>query len=69
MNDYNEAELFAPLGLNAGGRPLVLFADYVASALRPRMLRNFRYFVNERARDAGNERDYRHLQADLMFTY
>ncbi|HZF28052.1 MAG TPA: putative porin [Gammaproteobacteria bacterium] len=31
LNDYNEAELFAELGLKAGSRPLVLFADYVVN--------------------------------------
>lgn len=30
-NDYNEAEAFAELALVAGGRPLVLFADYVTN--------------------------------------
>ena len=132
-NDFNEAELFAELGLEAGGRPLVVFADYVVNtaaaaadhgfafgaaygdasrpgtwrvgyayqslranavlgvftdsdfggggtdnkghvldfgyALRARWLLNFRYFLNERAQDAGNERDYRRLQADLVFNY
>jgi hypothetical protein len=29
LNDFNEAELFAELSLNAGDRPLSLFADYV----------------------------------------
>jgi hypothetical protein len=31
VNDYNEAEVFAELGLKAGNRPLVLFADYVVN--------------------------------------
>jgi hypothetical protein len=31
LNDFNDAELFAELGLNAGGRPVVLFADYVVN--------------------------------------
>jgi hypothetical protein len=31
VNDYNEAELFAELGLKAGNRPLVLFADCVVN--------------------------------------
>ncbi|HEX5049832.1 MAG TPA: putative porin [Gammaproteobacteria bacterium] len=30
-NDYNEAEVFAELALDAGNRPLVLFADYVTN--------------------------------------
>jgi hypothetical protein len=133
VSDYNEAELFAEIGLQPGGRPLVLFTDYVLNtqadtanagyalgaaygevsrpggwrvsyayedlradavigvftdsdfggggtdnagsvvefsyALRTHWLLNFRYFSNERAQDAGNERDYRRLQADVLFNY
>jgi hypothetical protein len=38
-------------------------------ALRARLLFNFRYFLNEHGADAGVERDYNRLQADLMFNY
>jgi hypothetical protein len=133
VSDYNEAELFGELDLQPGGRPLVLFADYVVNtqadsadhgfalgaaygeasrpggwrvgyayqqlradavigvftdsdfggggtdnaghvvdftyALRARWVLNVRYFLNERARDVGNERDYRRLQADVLFNY
>jgi hypothetical protein len=29
----------------------------------------FRYFLNEQGRDAGNERDFNRLQADVQFNY
>jgi hypothetical protein len=31
LNDFNDAELFAELGLRVGGRPLSIFADYVTN--------------------------------------
>ena len=37
--------------------------------LRARWLLNFRYFLNERAESAGNERDYRRWRADVLFDY
>ena len=32
LNDFNEAELFAELGLKAGAHPVTVFADYVKNA-------------------------------------
>jgi hypothetical protein len=37
--------------------------------LRDRWLLGFRYFLNERGADVGNEHDYNRLQADVVFTY
>jgi hypothetical protein len=36
---------------------------------RDRLVFGFRYFLNERGEDAGNERDYNRLQADVQFNY
>ena len=36
---------------------------------RDRLVFGLRYFLNERGADAGNERDYNRLQADVMFSY
>jgi hypothetical protein len=133
LNDFNEVELFAELGMTLGERPLTLFADLVRNteaadadsgfalgafygevtrpgtwrvgyayqeleadaviatftdsdwagggtdgkghvvelnyALRDRWQLGFRYFINERGADAGNERDYNRLQADFVFEY
>jgi hypothetical protein len=37
--------------------------------LRDRLVFGFRYFLNERGEDAGNEHDYNRLQADVQFNY
>jgi hypothetical protein len=37
--------------------------------LRDRLVFGFKYFLNQRGADAGNERDYNRLQADLNFAY
>lgn len=37
--------------------------------LRDRLVLGLRYFLNERGADAGNERDYNRLQADVVFNY
>ena len=36
---------------------------------RERLVFGFRYFLNERGADAGNEHDYNRLQADVLFNY
>jgi hypothetical protein len=36
---------------------------------RDRLVFGFRYFLNEQGRDAGNERDFNRLQADVQFNY
>ena len=36
---------------------------------RERLVFGFRYFLNERGVDAGNEHDYNRLQADVQFNY
>jgi hypothetical protein len=36
---------------------------------RDRLVFGLRYFLNERGADAGNERDYNRLQADVVFNY
>ena len=36
---------------------------------RDRLVLGFRYFLNERGADAGNEHDYNRLQADVVFNY
>jgi hypothetical protein len=36
---------------------------------RDRLVFGFRYFLNDRGEDAGNERDYNRLQADVQFNY
>ena len=36
---------------------------------RDRLVFGFRYFLNERGANAGNERDYNRLQADVQFNY
>ena len=36
---------------------------------RERLVFGFRYFLNERGADAGNEHDYNRLQADVQFNY
>jgi hypothetical protein len=38
-------------------------------ALRDRWVLGFRYFLNKRGADVGNERDYNRLQADMSFSY
>jgi hypothetical protein len=37
--------------------------------LRDRWAFGFRYFFNQRGFDAGNEHDYKRLQADVSFAY
>jgi len=133
LNDFNETEVFAEIGLNLGERPFTVFADYVVNGaasdanngyavgatygaisgrgswrfgyayekleadavigtftdsdfagggtdgsghvldfnygIRDRWTFGFKYFLNERGADAGNERGYRRLQADLVFSY
>jgi hypothetical protein len=133
LNDFNELELFAELTMNAGVRPLTLFADFVRNTeagdadtgfalgmllgevtrpgtwqigyayqdieadavvatftdsdfagggtdgkghvfewsygVRDRWVLGLRYFLNERGADAGAERDYNRLQADVSFAY
>jgi hypothetical protein len=36
---------------------------------RDRLVFGFRYFLNDRGQDVGNERDYNRLQADVQFNY
>jgi hypothetical protein len=36
---------------------------------RDRLVFGFRYFLNDRGEDAGNEHDYDRLQADVQFNY
>ena len=36
---------------------------------RDRLVFGFRYFLNERGEDAGNEHDFNRLQADVQFNY
>jgi hypothetical protein len=133
LSDFNLAEVFAQLELEARGKPLALFADYVDNTeaddadtgfalgaslgevtgprtwkigyvyqdleadavigtftdsdwagggtdgkghvlelnygFRDRLVFGFRYFLNDRGEDAGNEHDYNRLQADVQFNY
>jgi len=133
LNDFNETEVFAEIGLHLGARPFTVFADYVVNGaasdandgyavgatygaisgrgswrfgyayeklgadavigtftdsdfagggtdgsghvldfnygIRDRWTFGFKYFLNQRGADAGNERSYNRLQADLMFSY
>jgi hypothetical protein len=133
LHDFNEAELFAELGLKVAERPLTVCADLVRNTeatdadsgfalgasfgevsrprtwrvsyayqdleadavigiftdsdfagggtdgkghvfdfnygLRERLTLGFRYFLNERGSDLGNEHDYNRLQADVNFAY
>ena len=53
-------------GGGTGGKGHVVDFNY---GLRERLVLGLRYFLNERGADAGNERDYNRLQADVVFNY
>ena len=53
-------------GGGTDGKGHVIELNY---ALRDRWTLGFRYFLNERGADAGNEHDYNRLQADVVFAY
>jgi hypothetical protein len=53
-------------GGGTDGKGHVLELKY---GLRERWALGLKYFLNERGRDAGDERDYNRLQADLVFEY
>jgi len=48
------------------GKGHVLEFNY---GFRDRLVFGFRYFLNERGADVGNEHDYNRLQADVVFNY
>jgi hypothetical protein len=53
-------------GGGTDGKGHVVALEY---GLRDRLVLGFRYFLNERGADAGNEHDYNRLQADIQFDY
>ncbi len=53
-------------GGGTDGKGHVVEFDY---GFRDRLVLGFRYFLNERGADAGNEHDYDRLQADVVFNY
>ena len=53
-------------GGGTDGRGHVVEFNY---GFRDRLVFGFRYFLNDRGEDAGNEHDYDRLQADVQFNY
>jgi hypothetical protein len=53
-------------GGGTDGKGHVLELNY---GFRDRLVFGFRYFLNDRGEDAGNEHDYNRLQADVQFNY